>query len=370
MTVTAQAIEKDLTALWKDGSEEKSKSRGLQRVYTTNLVAYASGHEEGYRVEQILNDLAEKHPGRYILARPAADLTEPPLRYYVSGHCFFGSGREKKICCDLIKLVAQKEVIENLYGFTFSLLLPDLPLEFWWPGDLPYNNAFFDHVAEEANRVWVDSSKFTRPIQSLARLSTFWENRYPHTLLCDLNWIRIQRWRSLIAELFDGEWSRFLKEIRQITIEYGEGTQPTRSFFLACWLACQLGWEYRGPRLSQFTQELVLEGPQGKIEVLLKPVPVPDIKRDRIFAVGLLTQGQQAGLFTVVRDQDPHVVLARSEINHKLAFSRALSFEHLHSNELLDVGLKHLEPDPVWKKTLAFAGTILEKPDLTLSGPA
>ena len=105
-----------------------------------------------------MNDLAEKHPGRYILIRPAADKTEAPLRYYVLGHCFFGGGREKKVCCDLIKLVAQREVIENLYGFTSAwLLMPDLPVEFWWPGNLPYQNVFFDKMAEQSSRVWVDS---------------------------------------------------------------------------------------------------------------------------------------------------------------------------------------------------------------------
>ncbi|HUO58718.1 MAG TPA: glucose-6-phosphate dehydrogenase assembly protein OpcA [bacterium] len=363
MTLTAQQIEKDLAELWKDDNGAGSRKMGLQRVYTTNLVAYAPDHAEGYRVEQILNDLAEKHPGRYILIRPAADPTEPPLRYYVLGHCFFGSGREKRVCCDIIKMVAQKEVIENLYGFTFSLLLPDLPVEFWWPGDLPYQNVFFDKMAEQAGRVWVDSSKFKEPTKSLSRLASFWHSRYPHTLLGDLNWLRIQRWRALIAEIFDGAWSSYLREIKKVTIEYGEGNQPTRSFFMACWMASQLGWKYKGERFSEFPQELTFEGAKGPVTVSLKPVPVAD-KRDRIFAVGVSTQGSHEGIFTVIRDQDPHCVVAHSEIDHKTAFSRVISFEHLHSNQLLDLGLKHLEPDPVWEKTLRMAGTLFEKPDL------
>ncbi len=200
-------------------------------------------------------------------------------------------------------------------------------------------------MAEASNRVWVDSSKFKDPIRSLARLAAFWENRYPHTILGDLNWIRLRRWRSLIAELFDGEWSRYLAHIRQVTIEYGEESTPTRSFFLACWIACQLGWKYKGPRLPDFPTELDFENAQGRSRSLLKPIPAPDEKRDRIFAVGILTDGNEPGIFTVIRDQDPHCVMARSEVGHKLAFSRTVTFEHLHSNELLDVGLKHLELD-------------------------
>ena len=367
MAISAQIIEKDLTDLWKSPADGKSKTLGLQRVYTTNLVVYATDHEEGYRTDQILNDLAEKHPGRYILIRPAADTSEAPLRHYILGHCLFGNGKEKRVCCDLIKLVAQKEVIENLYGFTFSLLMPDLPVEFWWPGNLPYQNVFFDKMAEQSGRVWVDSSKFKDPIKSLARLSAFWHSRYPHTLLGDLNWTRIQRWRSLIAELFDGEWSKYLKDVKRVSIAFGERTSPTRGFYLACWLASQLGWKYTGKRITDFPVQLNFEGPNGNVDIILKPVPVQDIKRDRIFAVGLTTEGEKAGVFTVIRNEDPHSVTAKTEINGKTAFSRVVSFEHLHSNELLNVGLKHLEPDAIWMKTLQMMGTVMEKPDLTQS---
>ena len=78
-------------------SGDKTKSPGLQRVYTTNLVAYASDHQEGYRAEQIMNDLAEKHPGRYILIRPAADKTEAPVSAIMSlDTAFLGVGARKK----------------------------------------------------------------------------------------------------------------------------------------------------------------------------------------------------------------------------------------------------------------------------------
>jgi hypothetical protein len=360
-TPSAQAIERDLAELWKEEKTAKDGA-GVQRVYTTNLVAFAADHETGFRVEKTLTELVGQYPGRYILIRPAADRAEAPLRYYVSGHCLFWTEREKRVCCDIIKLVAQTEIIENLYGFTFSLLMPDLPVELWWPGDLPLTNVFFNRMAQECNRVWVDSSKFSRPEQSLARLDLFWKSHFPHTLLGDMNWIRTQRWRALIAELFDGEWAKYLSQVKEITIEYGEGTQATRSFFIACWIAAQLGWKYKSPRLKSFPTQIEWEGPSGKVRVVLKPVPVSDLKRDRIFGIGLITGGDQPAIFTVIRDQDPHCVVARSEINHKVAFSRVVAFEHLHSNQILGEGLKHHEADLAWEKTLEMAGSILERP--------
>ncbi len=361
--LTANEVEKDLADLWKAPSGDKTGDLGLQRVYTTNLVTYALNYEAGFRAERILNDLAEHHPGRYILVRPSLEGEEPSLKHFISGHCFIGSDKEKKVCCDLIKLVAGEGVIENLYGFTFALLLPDLPVEFWWPGDLSISNPFFQRMAEESDRVWVDSSKFSDPVGSLALLAATWKTRHPDTLLEDLNWVRIHRWRALIAELFDGEWAIYLKEIQKVTIEYGDGTSPTRGFTLACWLAHQLGWGYQGPRVTLFPNELNFTSPHGPVKVILKPVPVRDLKRDLILAVRLETSGKRSGRFTVARSEDPSQVLSQSEIDGQKSFSRTVSFQHLHSNELLGEGLKHLQEDQIWTGTLRMAGTILEDPN-------
>jgi glucose-6-phosphate dehydrogenase assembly protein OpcA len=361
--LSSLAIEHDLTELWKETKPAKEGEPGLQRVYTTNMVAYAEDHETGYRVERALMDLTQFHPGRYILIRPAMDGTEAPLRYYVSGYCpSWTQQREHRVCCDIIKLVAQKDTIENLYGFTFSLLVPDLPVELWWPGDLPMKNKFFANMAEASNRVWIDSSKFKHPERSLARLASVWPKRFPNTILGDMNWIRIQRWRALIAELFDGAWSKHLPHIQQVTIEYGEGSHPLRGFMLALWMADKLGWKYQGPTVAAVPEKMRFESRLGSVEVILKAVPVQDAKRDRIFAVGILTGGDQPGFFTLVRDEDPHVVIARAEVEHHEAFSRAVTFDHLHSNQVFNEGLKHLERDKTWDEVFQLAGSIFEKP--------
>ncbi len=359
----AHDIESNLTDLWKKQNEPKIRHSGIKRIYTTNLVAYASDHEDGYRVEGILGDLMEYHPGRYILVRPAADITEAPLRYYVSGRCLYWADPEKRVCCDIVKLIAQKEIIENLYGFTFSILVPDLPVEFWWTGDMPHYNAFFDHMAEESSRVWVDSSKFKNPVQSVGRLAAFWHIRYPTTVLADMNWIRIQRWQALIAELFDGEWAKCLNDIKQVTIEYGEEKTLLRSFYLAAWLAAQLGWRHHGSRLTNISEPLIFEGSKGPIKVILKSTPHAEA---HIFTVRIVTEGEHPGIFTVARAEDPRQVIARSEINHQPAFSRVVTFEHLHSDDVLAIGMKHFEEDQVWEKTLKILGSILVHPDINM----
>ena len=91
MTVSAQAIEKDLAELWKTDTQDA----GLHRVYTTNLVAYAPNPEEAKEAESILLELVGHHPGRYILVRPATGDPKEPLSYEVSGHCLFRAEKGK-----------------------------------------------------------------------------------------------------------------------------------------------------------------------------------------------------------------------------------------------------------------------------------
>lgn len=262
----------------------------------------------------------------------------------------------------MVRLEARPGTLEHLYGLAFSLLLPDLPVEFWWPGDLSPGHAFFHQMAEESTRVWVDSSRFKDCLRSLAALAESWETRYPRTQLGDLNWVRLNRWRALIAELFDGEWSQYLPQIREVTVKYGNQSHPIRPFYLACWLAAQLGWRSAGSRFKSIPERFLFTGPRGDVSVKLEAVPLQKEMKDRIYSVGLSTGGEKPGRFSVDRGQDPFTVIARSEVENRTAFSRTVTFEHLHTYELLAEGLRHLERDMAFEKTMKIAGSILEKP--------
>jgi len=372
---TRQSIENELNEIWKSDNQSPGEKIGWwQRNYTTNLVVYASSHIDCRDAEAVLRELTPMHPGRYIMLCPAPEEETLVLHHHVSGHCAYSPGRKQQICCDIINLEAKPGVLEELYGLTLSLLISDLPVEFWWLGDLPAAGIFFRKIAAGSDRVWVDSSNFRDPLEGLAGLAAGWQRNFPNTVLADLNWIRFQRWRNLIAELFDGEWIPFLRQIRHMTIEYGEGSQPTRSFLLVCWISSCLGWKYGGGLLEGFPAEIAFQSEGGKVTIDIRPVPVADRKRDRLFAIRIETGDGRQGLFTIVRDKDPQCVLARSEIDGRPAFSRILYFEHLKSLQLLGEGLRHWGKDPGWEGALAQFRTIMKAPEqspvLFFSSPA
>ncbi len=364
-TTTRQAIENELNELYKPGQSDRGpKTIGYQRNYTINLVSYAPTPAVCQEVDAVLRELTPLYPGRYITLCLAPDEEPNPLYHRVSGRCFISPGRDKEetICCDIIDLVAKAEVLEHLYGLTLSLLIPDLAVELWWPGDVPLQSMFFRQIADEADRVWVDSAQFSHPEAGLATLADNWGLEFPKTVLADLNWVRFRRWRNLVAELFDGEWTPYLSQIKRVVIEYGEGSQTTRSFLLTCWMAAKLGWRYQGEPLTKFPAEIEFDSNGQPVTVAIRPVPAADQKRDRLFAVRIFTGETPQGLFTVIRDKDPQCVIARSEINGEEAFSRILCFEHLEFSHLLGEGLKHWGRDPAWKSTLAMLRTIITAP--------
>lgn len=361
-TASAQDVLRDLADLWKTEEGVQGAGPGLQRLYTVNLVAFAKDPDGGLFAERVMRELTATHPGRYVLVCPATDPEAPPLQHFVVGHCIFSPHRDRRLCGDIVKLVAREEVLERLYGFTLALLVPDIPVELWWPGDVPLRSPFFRHVAENADRVWVDSSRFGNPERSLSRLAREWSRLFPGTILGDLNWIRFARWRALIAELFDGDWVPYLSRIRRVTVEYGEGSQPTRGILLASWLASRLGWTYPGAPFEKFPDRIAFRAPGGEVEFLARPVPVKDRSRDRIFAVALETGGDPPGLFTVVRQEDPECVSAWSQVGGKTAFSRTVRFEHLQSLRLLSEALRHSGCDRAYKGAMGVLRDLLAEP--------
>ena len=70
---------------------------------------------------------------------------------------------EERVCYEEVVLGVHGEVAEHLDGIVAPLLIHDLPIHVWWPGDPPFGDAVFDQLVELGDRLIVDSSRFRRP---------------------------------------------------------------------------------------------------------------------------------------------------------------------------------------------------------------
>jgi glucose-6-phosphate dehydrogenase assembly protein OpcA len=358
--ITSSQIEKELLNFWIDSENKVSPKKSFQRIYTTNVVVYTSKHLFGHYAENSLGELSTRHPGRYILIRPANDLNTDPVRFFISGHFQIGDKNEKRNCCEIIKLVSHSPILNQMYSFASSLLMPDLPLEFWWIGQIPQNDLFFSKMSSIADRIWVDSQIFENPLWDLKNFELSSRKYNKDILLGDLNWIRIYRWREIIAELFDGAWSRYLLRIKNITIKFGEGFSSFRGLLMACWMAVNLKWNYIGKGIQTFPEKLEFQSLNREpITVYFQKVKDSDAM-NRLYSVEIETSEPEKAIFQVKREKDPQCVLSQSIVNGEIIFSRTTYFEHLHSSQLLLEGLKRFEPDRVFEKVLQLIRTMVE----------
>src|SRR5215813_10609692 len=76
-----------------------------------------------------------------------------------------------------------------------------MPVAVWWLGDLPSEHeGYVESLLEPADRLIVDSVYFDSPadLSVVARVAA-----QTTTMPADLNWVRLEEWRTATASVFD-----------------------------------------------------------------------------------------------------------------------------------------------------------------------
>ena len=111
-----------------------------------------------------------------------------------------------------------------------ALRLSSLPAVVWWRGG---SVEALDGLANLADRLVLDVDE---PEAVWARADTLFER----TVLTDLRWTRLTRWRVAIAHVFDlAQVRRGAADFRSLTIEAAD---PFAARLFAGWLKARLGW--------------------------------------------------------------------------------------------------------------------------------
>ena len=248
------AVERALQALWKRASAEHAGEGRppVTRVGTLNLLALA---EESTAAESALGEMLEisaHHPGRIFLL----ETTPEPgaLRAEVSAHCHLRGGGGQ-VCSEIIRVRIGEPVEPRVHSVVAPLLIPDLPVVLWLPGD-PRHADPAENLLRLVDRVVVDSHRAAARAAHFARL-----RRWDQTArlgLTDLAWQRLGRWRSLAAQLFQEELAvSSPADLREIEIEYvdaeeGRPCGRIEALYFAAWVAARLGY---APASERFEPE-------------------------------------------------------------------------------------------------------------------
>jgi glucose-6-phosphate dehydrogenase assembly protein OpcA len=242
LPVDTTSIEKSLSELWRVNKQEGEDA--ITRAALWNVVAHTWNTEQHALASEILCAASEAVPQRTIIVR-ANPADQPELASWIGANCHLVGG-SKQVCSEEIAIVAGGDRIHRVPPIVNALLIPDMPVAFWWLGDLPHENEEYVHaMLDPADRLIVDSSYFDSP----ADLALVCEVADRTTSApADLNWVRLEEWRVATASIFDPpEMRRRLQSIRRVRIVAAVSAdeayfgETVESLLYAGWLAAQCG---------------------------------------------------------------------------------------------------------------------------------
>ncbi len=253
-------IERELARIWAipkltaivDGAEERHIAA---RTSVMNLVVIARRQETGEHCAAIISELTGRHPSRTLIVTPADPDGPSWLDAQVQAHCMLPRDDAPEVCAETIYLTAGGESGRHMDAIVAPLLVHDLPVTLWWPGEPPFRSAAAADLLAMADRLVVDGSIWPGdglgPLRSLAQL----QESTP-IAISDFGLVRQSRWREAIASIFDlPDFTPYLSSLRRIAVSYGThdptgapgSTNVVKPVYHVAWLASRLGLSVARP---------------------------------------------------------------------------------------------------------------------------
>ncbi len=238
--IDVNAIEKNLSELWRT---QQDGDDAVTRAALWNVVAHTSNSDRHAEASETLGKASAAVPQRTIVIR-SNPADEAELTSWINANCHtIGGG--KQVYSEEINIIAGGDRIHRVPPVVNALLIPDMPVAFWWLGDLPNEHeAYVELLLESADRLIVDSVNFDSPAD-LALVSRIAEQT--STSPADLNWGRLEEWRAATASIFDPPAMRNrLGSIRRVRVIAGSSNheffgESIESLLYASWLSVQTG---------------------------------------------------------------------------------------------------------------------------------
>lgn len=319
--VTAESMERELRRVWREtvardrgGDESTDRVEAGERDETprvrailSNLILLTSASHQIPRatLDQFITEVCIAFPSRIFVVEYDPTQHEP-LTPFVSSRCVHARSGVRT-CSEEVYLKVNAEGIPLVASLLTSFFVADVPRVLALPGDpiVPVLGGreldwpfirLFRRVLSVSDRVVFDSSRFKNFFQTVRLLLSSAEGQcdaeheedddstLEHSvlrMLSDLQWERSERWRSLIAELFDASvLQELLGELSCIRFTSVGSSLSAEAFLIGGWIVHALGLRVER---AVSTSEIVCTLPYGK-EVCLD------------FRSGKAGAGDEAGL--------------------------------------------------------------------------
>jgi glucose-6-phosphate dehydrogenase assembly protein OpcA len=225
-------IDKSLRQLW---ASDTSRTNAC-------LINFAVYSEQAGSLEKnsaIVSELMQEHACRALLIEMDRKTTEPSIRAWVTAHCNLRAG-SKSVCCEQIAFALTGVSQGRLRNTVFAHLASDLPLIFWWQGNL--SPMFEQHLHSVVDRFIFDSDEWQNPGIGFASISRALEAKPQSMVIQDLAWTRSFPIRMALASLFDDPLAMAsLSKVNEVEI-ICHPAHRISALQLVAWLSTQSQW--------------------------------------------------------------------------------------------------------------------------------
>ena len=258
-------IEQELGRIWaqpnlmlgEDGESDAAGGRHIAaRTSVLNLVVIARQPETGERAAQTISRLTGRNPSRTLVVLSADPDGPPWLDARIQAHCVLPRADAPETCTELIFLTAGGETGRHLAALVAPLLIRDLPVMLWWPGDAQLAGLATHDILDATDRLLVDGSAWSGDGLARVRDLAMLYDHFGRLSIRDFALVRQSRWREAIASVFDQpELGPFLPHIRRISVTYAThdetgapgSTNVVKPLYHVAWLASRLGMRVVAP---------------------------------------------------------------------------------------------------------------------------
>jgi len=257
-----EAVERELARIWAEPdltvavNGESSGRHIAARTSVMNLVVIARQPEVGERAAGIISRLTGRHPSRTLIVQSADPDGPSWCDAKIQALCVLPRRDAPETCSELIFLTSGGEAGRHLSALVAPLLIHDLPVTVWWPGEPQLTGTPVLELLESADRMIVDGAHWNG--DGLARLRQLagLYHRFDRLSIRDFALVRQSRWREAIATVFDlPDLLPYLGHLRRIAVTYGTHnatgnpgtTNVVKPLYHVSWLASRLGLHVAEP---------------------------------------------------------------------------------------------------------------------------
>jgi glucose-6-phosphate dehydrogenase assembly protein OpcA len=247
-------VEQELARIWakQDLTTEMDGEPGRHiaaRTSVMNLVVIARRPELAERGAATIQALTGRHPSRTIVVQSADPDGPSWLEARVEAHCILPREDAPETCAETIHLTAGGEAGRHLSAIVTPLIIHDLPVTVWWPGEPPFGSRAAFDLLSGADRLVIDGSSWNGDgLERMREMAGLLDAT--RLSISDFALIRQSRWREAIASIFDDpEFLPYLRSLRRIAVTYAThdetgapgSTNIVKPIYHVAWLASRLG---------------------------------------------------------------------------------------------------------------------------------